>query len=129
MKLEKELISEIDLLIDELSEERVVSENKCNSEIRKKAIQFLKTKGVLKSNGKKAQYNPTDEIYGIKKVGIEMYLKEENRVEELELKIKELTFSNLKLQNKQMKRYILYAVAGFVLASIFTYLKDILTNQ
>ena len=126
MKLEKELISEIDLSINELIEVGVISENKCNSETRKKAIQFLKTKDLLISNGKRLQYNPTSEVYEIKKVGIEKYLEEENRVEELDLKIKELTAINLNLQNKQLKRYILYSVISFVLGAISTNIKEVL---
>ena len=120
MKLEKELISEIDLSIDELIKVGVISENKCNSETRKKAIQFLKTKGLLISNSKRLQCIPTSEIYEIKKTGIEKYLKEESRVEELDLKIKELTAINLNLQNKQLKRYILYSVISFVLGAVLT---------
>ncbi|CAM4006806.1 hypothetical protein FLSI110296_08845 [Flavobacterium sinopsychrotolerans] len=126
MKLTKELILEIDLLIDELIEVGVVSENKCNSEIRGNSIRFLKTKGLLISNCKRVQYNPTSEVYEIKKVGIEKYLKEENRVEELDLKIKELTAINLNLQNKQLKRYILYSVISFVLGAISTNIEEIL---
>lgn len=126
MKLTKELILEIDLLIDELIEVGVISENKCNSEIRGNSIRFLKTKGLLISNGKRVQYNPTSEVYEIKKVGIKKYLKEENRVEELDLKIKELTAINLNLQNKQLKRYILYSVISFVLGAISTNIEEVL---
>lgn len=126
MKLTKELILEIDLLIDELIEVGVISENKCNSEIRGNSIRFLKTKEFLKSNGKMTQYNPTSEIYEIKKIGIEKYLEKESRVEELDLKIKELTAANLNLQNKQLKRYILYSVISFVLGAISTNLDKVL---
>lgn len=126
MKLTKELILEIDLLIDELIEVGVISENKCNSEIRGNSIRFLKTKGFLKANVKKTQYIPTSEIYEIKKTGIEKYLKEESQVEELDLEIKKLTAINLNLQNKQLKRYILYSVISFVLGAILTNLEVVL---
>lgn len=126
MKLTKELILEIDLLIEELIKVGVISENKCNSEIRSNSISFLKINDFLKANGKKAQYTLTPEIYEIQKTGIEKYLKEKSRVEELDLKIKELIANNLHLQNKQLKRYVLYSIIGFVLGAIVTSLKDIL---
>lgn len=126
MNLTEELILEIDLVINELVERGVVSQNKCNSVIRENSIRFLKTKGFLKSNSKLNQYNPTAEVYGIQKVGIENFLKEKNEIEQLELKIKKLTIKNLELQNKQLKRYALYSIISFILGAFVTNFKDIL---
>ena len=46
--------------------------------------------------------------------------------ENLEEQIRELTRDNLSLQNKQMKRTVLYSVIGFIFGAIITNLKDIL---
>ncbi|PHS63376.1 MAG: hypothetical protein COB12_09510 [Flavobacterium sp.] len=43
-----------------------------------------------------------------------------------EKKIKKLTSENLRLQNRQMKRVVLYSIIGFVAGAIISNLKDIL---
>tara|TARA_R110000823_G_C15647639_1_gene470606 strand:+ start:69 stop:527 length:459 start_codon:yes stop_codon:yes gene_type:complete len=60
--------------------------------------------------------------------------KKENERQELKDEIDRLTKVNLELQNKQMKRYVVYSIIAFVLGAIITNVKDILillniTNQ
>jgi hypothetical protein len=43
-----------------------------------------------------------------------------------EVEIRELTSSNLILQNKQLRRYILYSIISFISGAVLTNLKDIL---
>lgn len=53
-------------------------------------------------------------------------LKHQNEIKDKELKIIDLTAKNLRLQNKQMKRAVLYSIIGFLAGAIITNLKDIL---
>lgn len=82
MKLNKELISEINILVKELYKNGTISEYKLMPGNRKKAIRFLKENDIIKPNlYKKFQYNSTNEINEIYKVGIESYLKVLNKSE------------------------------------------------
>ncbi|WP_159018037.1 hypothetical protein [Algibacter sp. L3A6] len=63
----------------------------------------------------------------------ESYEIEKERQEQKD-EIDRLTKVNLELQNKQMKRYVVYSIIAFVLGAIITNVKDILillhiTNQ
>lgn len=62
---------------------------------------------------------------------------EQNKLSELELEkdkerqglkdeIDRLTIVNLELQNKQMKRYVIYSIISFILGGLLTNVKDIL---
>lgn len=126
MTLNDDLLKGIDSLVEKLVENGVVSHHKQLSDIESKAIRFLKSKNWIKLSTKPSQYHPTDEIYEIRKVGIKEYLKENDRIKALELDIKELTVKNLELQNKQLKRTVVYSIIGFISGAIVTNLKDIL---
>jgi len=94
----KELYNEIDLLVKELIENGVVSENKENSKIRSKSIQYLKANGFLKPAKSRLQYHPASEIYDIEKVGIEQYLKNKESDQETESKIKKKTLFDFNIK-------------------------------
>ena len=53
-------------------------------------------------------------------------LKYQNDIKDKEREIIDLTDKNLRLQNKQMKRTVLYSIIGFLSGVIVTNLKDIL---
>ena len=121
-----ELYKEIDLIISDLVKNGLVVSTSDTSEIFDRAIVFLKSKGFIKQGDKAFKYEPNSETFEIHKIGIKEYLKDTNFIKELELKIKELTVKNLELQNKQMKRTVLYSIIGFLAGAIVTNLKDIL---
>jgi hypothetical protein len=56
----------------------------------------------------------------------ENYSKKEKERQNLKDEIDRLTKENLELQNRQLKRYILYSVIAFILGALITNIKDIL---
>ena len=50
----------------------------------------------------------------------------ENSLRDQERQVRELTVENLKLQNKQLKRFIIYSIIAFISGAILTNIKDIL---
>ncbi|HMB99870.1 MAG TPA: hypothetical protein VKN14_02410 [Flavobacteriaceae bacterium] len=56
---------------------------------------------------------------------VEIESDKETERQELKDEIDRLTKVNLELQNKQMKRYIIYSIIAFILGGILTNLKDI----
>lgn len=54
-------------------------------------------------------------------------LEKQNSVKDKDNEIRDLTAKNLRLQNKQLKRYILYSIIFFILGVVTSNLKDILT--
>jgi len=115
--MKPELIKEIDLIIEELIEIGVISNDKCNSELRKEAIRFLKANDLLKKTNKPSQYNPKSEIYEIKKIGIETYLIEKDTYNAIDKKIKKKTLFNL--NNKYFINFCFVVLSSF-LAWFFT---------
>ena len=82
MNLDKELISEINLLVKELVDQGVTSENNSNTLLRSQAIRFLKENDLIKSSpNKKFQYHSTSEIHKINQEGIKKYLKRKGKSE------------------------------------------------
>ena len=78
--MEKELISGINLLVEKLSKDGVASEYMHMPDIERKSIRFLKENDLIKpSTNKKFQYVSTSEIHKIKELGIEKYLKNQNK--------------------------------------------------
>jgi hypothetical protein len=127
MKLEKELISKINELAKYLVEKGLIAEHKSLTEYESKAIRFFKENELIKpSLNKKFQYHSTSEINKIAELGIEKYLKTKEVNENSELEIQRLTIENLQLQNRQLKRTVLYSIIGFIMGGIVTNLKDIL---
>jgi hypothetical protein len=127
MKLEKELILKINELAEYLVKNGVVSQHKDLSQYENKAIRFFKENELIKQSlNKKYQYHSTSEINKIAELGIEKYLSKKDSEENSELEIQRLTIENLKLQNKQLKRTVLYSIIGFIMGGIITNLKDIL---
>ena len=135
MKLDKDLINAINETVKEITINGVISDNKCNSDLKNKSIRFLKERNFIKQSVfKKFQYTSSFEIHEINELGIEEFIKKQDRLDGLEIKIKELTIKNLELENKQLKRYVLYSIISFIAGAIITNLKDILnllnlTNQ
>jgi hypothetical protein len=127
MKLEKELISKINELAKYLVEKGLIAEHKSLTEYESKAIRFFKENELIKpSLNKKFQYHSTSEINKIAELGIEKYLKTKEVNENSELEIQRLTIENLQLQNRQLKRTVLYSIICFIMGGIVTNLKDIL---
>jgi hypothetical protein len=80
MKLDKDLISGIDLLVEKLSKNGVASEYMHMPDLERKSIRFLKENDLIKpSTNKKFQYVSSSEIHKIKELGIEKYLKNQNK--------------------------------------------------
>jgi hypothetical protein len=94
--MNKEIYNEIDLCVSELINKGVISENRENSELRTESIRFLKANNLIKPAKNRLQYNPASEIYDIKKVGIEKYLEDINKVKKLELE-------NIIAENEKLK--------------------------
>ena len=127
MKLEKELIFKINEVAEYLVKKGIVAEHKGLTDYESKAIRFLKENELIKpSLNKKHQYHSTSEINKIADLGIEKYLSKKDSEENSELEIQRLTIENLELQNKQLKRTVLYSIIGFIMGGIITNLKDIL---
>jgi len=122
-----ELLNQIDEIVTDLFKNTFIVTNDCCSDLYDQAISFLKSYRLIKTERHANRYiaNSPD-IYDIHKNGIREYLNENNRIKNLELKIKKLTAINVDLQNKQMKRFVLYAIISFVFGAIVTNLKDIL---
>ena len=91
------------------------------------AISFLNSHGLIKNERNAYRYIiNSPEIYNINEIGISEYLNENNRIKNLEITIKELTAINVDLQNKQLKRDVLFSTISFVVGAVITNIKDIL---
>lgn len=62
---------------------------------------------------------------GLTKIAIDQ--EEQNLIRKKEEEIRNLTSENLKLQNKQLKRVIVYSIISFVAGAIVSNLEEILT--
>ena len=91
-----ELNNEIDSCVKELLKNGLISENGSNSVLRSEAITYLKSKCFIKPSNKRFQYVPSSEIYDIREVGIEKYLKNKQSDNEIESDIRKITLFNLK---------------------------------
>lgn len=127
MNLEKELVLKLNELAEYLVKNGIVVEHKDLTELERKAIRFFKENELIKSSpNRRLQYLSTPEINKIAELGIEKYLSNKDSTEKLETEIQRLTIINLKLENRQLRLFVIYSIISFIAGGIITNLKDIL---
>ncbi|WP_123921959.1 hypothetical protein [Flavobacterium sp. LM4] len=118
MELEKELKSEIDFMLTELLKGNACSDNKENTELRKKSIRLCKALNLinLSTNGK--QYELSEKaIYVFNDGGIEKFLSNNSSEKDLDITIKQLTSKRLKYD---ILYNIIYVFIGGLIGGIVT---------
>lgn len=110
-----ELYNEINLLINILLKDKVISSNKGMSKTRQRALRFLKAKNIVVFHQKKSQYQATTEILYVKKIGLKKFLKDLNY--EKKPKIKKNDIFGVKYK---YIFYTLFFITGYILSCSVT---------
>tara|TARA_R110002124_G_scaffold55708_3_gene157720 strand:+ start:29000 stop:29413 length:414 start_codon:yes stop_codon:yes gene_type:complete len=125
--MKDELLNQIDEIVAELIKKNSIVTHDGRSGLYDSAISFLNSHGLIKNERNAYRYIiNSPEIFNINEIGISEYLNENNRIKNLEITIKELTAINVDLQNKQLKRDVLFSTISFVVGAVITNIKDIL---
>ncbi|WP_179318002.1 hypothetical protein [Winogradskyella undariae] len=95
--------------------------------VKKLGLKVFKSGGWLKHLSDLEENHTELELKQLEKEELELnILKHQNKIKDKEREIIKLTAKNLRLQNKQMKRAVLYSIIGFLAGIISANLKDIL---
>jgi hypothetical protein len=116
-----------DIEFDATNDGEIVDYIRENDLIRSKKGEFSYDALVyITQNGRNIlEYNSWEDYIESKNKSIKKSYKKENERQELKDEIDRLTKVNLELQNKHLKRYIIYSIISFILGGILTNLKDI----
>lgn len=110
--MDKELINEIDKLIDYLIKNRNIHNLVPETEKEKDAFYYLKGNGFFENSNTKGQYKPSTFAYKLHELGAEKYFKKVRDNEVIEGKIKRKTLFDL--NNKHFIRFCYLILGGLI---------------
>jgi hypothetical protein len=123
MELSKELKSEIDFILSEFIEGNACSDNKENSELRKKSIRICKALNLIKLSGR--QYELAENgVLVLNDGSIEKYLLNLRDEKELDINIKELTLKKLKFEQFPAKFWWLIIIIMAFISILTTWVNN-----
>jgi hypothetical protein len=110
-----------------MEQQGLIRINGSRCSVEKFGLKVFKSGGWLKYLSDLEKNHTELELKKLEKEELELeLLKHQNKIKDKEREIIKLTAKNLRLQNRQMKRAVLYSIIGFLTGIIATNLEDIL---